>query len=106
MFLVINTKPKEGSPILTNHIFYKLPKDLKLKEVPIHADLKKAGSVFRLKLKSDYLVKNLYISHKSVSIHFSDNYFDLLPGREKEVEFEFKGEFSLDDLVYKMLVNE
>ena len=105
MFLIINTNPKKGSPILTNHIFYKLPKDLKLKEVPIQADLQKAGNVFRLKLKSEYLVKNLYISHKSVSIHFSDNYFDLLPGRAKEVEFEYKGEFSVDDLVYKMLVN-
>lgn len=33
-----------------------------------------------IKIESDKLLKNLFIDHRDYYVHFSDNYFDVVPG--------------------------
>lgn len=33
-------------------------------------------------MSSDYVIRNLYISHKEMYIKLSDNYFDVVPGED------------------------
>lgn len=72
---------------------------------PKFLDLPKDGSIelksttldngdFLYSLKSDLLVKNLFIEAEGIDGIFSDNYFDLLPGEEYSISFspEKKGD--------------
>jgi len=106
LYMEIKIISKTVNASLSDHLFYKLPKDLKLKATEVNPVLEKTNGGYRLKVKSNYLVKNLYISSKIGSIHFNDNYFDLLPEKEKVIEFDSKESISISDLNFKMLVNQ
>jgi beta-mannosidase len=42
---------------------------------------------FAVRLKTDRLAKNLFLSAEGMDGFFSDNYFDLLPGEEMRIVF-------------------
>jgi len=106
IFRQVKANSKSESAKLTDHIFYRLPKYLTLNEVELTKSLMKTPTGYNLKISSGSLVKNLYISHKKSYIHFSDNYFDLLPGETKEVQFSAFEPIDISDLDFKMLLNE
>ena len=106
VFIQVRAISNSANASLSDHLFYKLPRDLKLVKTEVNPALEKINSGYRLKIKSPTLIKNLYISSKRRATHFSDNYFDLLPGEEKLIEFDSKESISISDLSFKMLVNE
>jgi beta-mannosidase len=61
--------------------YFTSPKNLKL-QVP-KLDIIYQPVIYGLKIKSDVLVKNIYLQSNDNS--FSENYFDLEPGEEKEI---------------------
>ena len=72
--------------IAKNLHYFKSPKDLDLPDVGLKSEIAKSEEGFTIKISSDILAKNVYL-FSSLDGHFSDNYFDLLPGEEKTVSF-------------------
>ena len=83
-------------------LFYLVkPKNLKLRQSYIEQNISKTKSGFSISLSSQTLQKNIFL-HSNIKGHFSDNYFDLLPGEIKKIQFKTKSK-SLDDLKIKTL---
>ena len=84
--------------VLTSNIYYSLPlKDLQLPKPNIQKEILKTVEGYHITLKTDKLAKNVFLSINEDG-HFSDNYFDLLPGEEKRLIFKSR---KLTDLVEK-----
>jgi beta-mannosidase len=68
-------------------------KDLKLPKDPeIKATITPTGKgQVELKLSTNKLAKNVYLSFAGTQGFFSDNYFDLLPGNEVSITFTASG---------------
>jgi beta-mannosidase len=78
-----------GDDVLAEDILYFRPvKDLVLPQASVTTTVKNLGDAFAIGLSSPVLVKNLYLSFENVDGVFSDNYFDLLPGKPTVVRFK------------------
>ena len=78
-----------GTETLAEDILYFRPvKDLVLPAASPATTIKDLGGEFAIGLSSPSLVKNLYLSLSEGDGFFSDNYFDLLPGKAKIVRFK------------------
>ena len=84
-----------------SYFYLAKPKDLKLKKAQIEQFISKTDTGFKITLKSTTLQKNVFLYTK-IKGHFSDNYFDLMPNTEVEIEFETKNK-SLNNLKIKTL---
>ncbi len=72
--------------IIARELFFvDLPKNLNLPKPEIDVDIHKKGGKWIVELKSDQLIRNVYLSFEGYDTHFSDNYFDLLPGETIKV---------------------
>ncbi len=67
------------------------PRNYRQLPVALGRKLEKEGSGWVLCLSSPVFVKNLMIASDSGDWHFSDNYFDMLPGREYRIALEGVG---------------
>ncbi|HUJ96303.1 MAG TPA: glycoside hydrolase family 2 protein [Terriglobales bacterium] len=85
-----------NKPVSNNLLFLAPPKELQLPAPKITNELSQSGSAYRLKLASDVLAKDVYVSFGDLDATYSDNYIDLLPGQP--VEIEVKSPASLDQL--------
>jgi beta-mannosidase len=68
------------------HYFVK-PKNLDLKQPEITIDISKHSNYRLISISAKYLVKNLYLESANIPGKFSDNFFDVLPGKETKVYF-------------------
>lgn len=90
--IVLDVKIVDNGKMLDSEYFYFVPeKELKLDQPTIAIASKKEGGLITLKLETDVLARNIVLNYPGVDGHFSDNYFDLMPGKVKEVTFEQKG---------------
>lgn len=85
--------------------YFAEPKDLKLPEAEPDFMITKEGENILITIKSDKLVKNLMLIDGKENGHFSNNYFDVLPGEEVTVSIkstlspeQFKEDFRWLDL--------
>lgn len=84
---LISLKITSDERIIAEKIFYFVkPKELKLYEPQINLIIEKSDSCYNINISSNVLAKNVFIE-SSIYGKFSDNYFDLLPGEEKTIEF-------------------
>ncbi|MCX6309155.1 MAG: glycoside hydrolase family 2 protein [Bacteroidia bacterium] len=67
--------------------FFTQPKNLKLPTPNIVSKVVKQGTNWQIKLKTTTLAKNLFLNFAGIEGFFSDNYFDLLPGKERTLQF-------------------
>lgn len=74
-------------PIATSNYFFVKPKELSLPASQLEIDVTKYEKGYKLSLTSDVLEKNVFL-HINENGRFSDNFFDLLPMKEKIVYFE------------------
>ena len=82
----------KGNITIADNIYYLAkPKKLNLSKPEISHEIKKTESGFSIILKTNTLAKNIYLSIDSDGT-FSDNYFDLIPGKSKEVNLKSKEE--------------
>lgn len=78
-----------GDDVLAEDILYFRPvKDLALPQASVSTTIKNLGDAFSIALSSPVLVKNLCLSVDDIDGVFSDNYFDLVPGRPAVVRFK------------------
>ncbi|MHA7059704.1 glycoside hydrolase family 2 protein [Aquimarina sp. M1] len=72
----------------SNAIFYfNKPKDLKLLPQAISKKMTKVDAGYEITLSSTTLQKDVFL-YSDGKGHFSDNYFDVLPNKEKILIFE------------------
>ena len=84
--LVFSTKLQNDTETLATKDFYFLPeKQLTFPAVEISKMLVKNGEQYSIQLKSAKLAKAVFLSLPAKEGHFSDNYFDLLPGETKAI---------------------
>ncbi|RPI59323.1 MAG: hypothetical protein EHM44_12300 [Ignavibacteriales bacterium] len=77
----------DGNEQISQKIFYFVkPKDLSLFKPEIKISIEKQDDHFLLVLLSDVLAKNVFVDCNAEG-KYSDNYFDLIPGEEKTIEF-------------------
>lgn len=71
---------EDGKPISRNLVFFALPKDLRLPQPHVHAQLIPAATGYTLTLAADALARDVWVSFGDLDTDLSDNSFDLLPG--------------------------
>ncbi len=103
--LVMDIKLLENDSVLSSNIFYFLyPKDLKLPEVKLNVEVSENNEKL-IKISSNNLAKGVYLNIPDQEVVFSDNYFDLLPGEEKQITISGEGKFNTDSLQIMYLNN-
>ncbi len=77
----------EGKQVSSNEIFFRPFKDLTLPKPQIATSVRRTRGGFTIAFKTDKFAKDVYVSVENESGTFSDNYFDLIPGKIVEIEF-------------------
>jgi len=78
---------KEQHIIVENIYFFVSPKDLYLDNPDINYEVKRTSKGYSLDLTCTSFAKDIFLSVDNSDGFFTDNYFDLLPGERKTVEF-------------------
>ncbi|MBN1406978.1 MAG: glycoside hydrolase family 2 protein [Calditrichaceae bacterium] len=85
-----------------NRLYFDRTKNLDLPKPEIKIDLYNIKSGYEISLISNMLVKNLFLSHGDEAVFFSDNYFDLIPGKPVQINCtcnldikDFKNKFKM-----------
>jgi beta-mannosidase len=76
----------DGKVISTNEYFFEAFKNLNLPTPQIKVDAVSTATGYKLTVTSDKLAKAVYLSNKTEGF-FSDNFFNVLPGKPVEIEF-------------------
>lgn len=79
--LLVLTLSREGEMITTNHFFFAKPKYLALPKAKINYQLETKEDHYRLTMVSSVLAKSVRIETPDPDATYSDNFFDMLPGR-------------------------
>jgi len=78
-----------NNSVISNNLFYFKPiKDIDLPKPEVKFEISKASEGFEISLATNKLAKNVYMTIGDEEGFFSDNYFDLLPGKEVKVKLE------------------
>jgi len=83
--LVISVK--DEAKINPSYVYFKDIKDLQLPKPTITNTVTQTKTGYVVTVTSDKLAKNIYLQTEKNG-YFTDNYFDLLPGESKTVEFK------------------
>lgn len=73
--------------VSTSEYYFAPFKDLKFEKPTITREISSTDRVFKIRLTSDRVAKAVYLSTTQEEGSFSDNYFTLIPGSVKEIEF-------------------
>ena len=76
-----------GRVVSSNRLFFRPFKELQLPSPRVTTDAARTRGGFTVTLKSDRVARAVYLSAEGLDGAFSDNYFDLIPGKEVKVEF-------------------
>jgi len=87
----------DGKAVSTNDYFFVPFKELSFSKPAITSEAVPTRGGFSVKLSTDKFAKAVYLSIPDHDGFFSDNYFNLVPGREVTVEFHSRVPLSLKD---------
>ncbi len=84
--VLLSVRLMENGQMIDRALHYFVsPKELLLPDPEITVDVTKTKGGLLIDIKTDKLVKNLFLINDSIERHFSDNFFDLPAGERKEV---------------------
>lgn len=83
-----------GKVVSSNEVYFAPYKDATLPTPQITFEATQIRNGFKLVVSTDKLARGVYLSTKNAGF-FSDNYFDLLPGKPIELEFRTKAKVTL-----------
>ncbi|MDB2321949.1 glycoside hydrolase family 2 protein [Flavobacteriaceae bacterium] len=87
---------------ISNNIYYLTKfKDIILTKPLIEYEINELINTFEVSLTSKNLVKNIFVDIAS-SQNFSDNYFDMIPGKEYKISINKDESLTLDDIKRKI----
>lgn len=78
----------DGKSASSNLLYFDKIKNLNLPETEIRYKIIVAENLYDIELTADKIAKNVYLSVVGDEGFFSDNYFDLLPGRSKSISYK------------------
>lgn len=84
--LLVFTLEHNGQEITSNHLFFARPKDLEFPKPEIISTIRKINDKYRVDISSKTLVKNLCIEVPDPAASYSDNFFDVLPGKTHTIQ--------------------
>jgi beta-mannosidase len=87
----------KGRAVSSNSYFFEPYKNLSVQAAHVTTDVVPTPHGFKIILASDKFAKAVYLSAMGADGVFSDNYFDLLPGKKIEVEFRTRSPLPLKD---------
>jgi beta-mannosidase len=97
--LLVNEK------IVSSHDYFFAPfKELKVSKPAITSEVVRTRGGFSVKLASDKFAKAVYLAVPEHDGFFSDNYFNLAPGREMTVEYRSRVPLSLEEFRQRLQV--
>ena len=86
--ILLHTTLKNSSgELAANNYYFRKPKELALPNAAISYKIEKQGSNYEVTLSSSQLARFVTLSVGEGNIIFSDNYFDLLPGKPRKISF-------------------
>jgi beta-mannosidase len=92
-----------GKTVSQNEYFFKPFKELSLDRPAIKTEINQSANGFKIVLSTDKLAKSVYLSGFTEGF-FTDNYFNLIPGKNVEIEFRTKQKMSVDEFRGKLKV--
>jgi beta-mannosidase len=102
VFLDCELRIGSGKLVSSNRLFFRPFKELQLPTPHVTTDAARARGGFTVTLKSDRFARAVYLSAEGADGAFSDNYFDLIPGREVKVEFRARRTVSPEEFRAKL----
>ncbi|MFA7076433.1 MAG: glycoside hydrolase family 2 protein [Candidatus Izemoplasmatales bacterium] len=103
-FLYVSLQINE-SIVSENTVFFLPDKHLLLKKANISLTLTKNNDNYNLDFITNTLAKFVEVKKINEDIVFSDNYFHLIPGKIKTIEFKSTKNFSIDSIKINSLVD-
>lgn len=85
-----------GKTVSQNEYFFKPFKELNISKPNIKTEITPTANGFNIKISTDSLAKSVYLSGFTEGF-FSDNYFNLIPNKNVEIEFRTKQKMSADE---------
>lgn len=82
---VVRAELRTGRRLYTNNCFLVQQKQMDYPDAKVTRRVKPADGGYEVTLQSDCFVRGLYLSVEGELLHFSDNFFDLLPGEPRTV---------------------
>jgi beta-mannosidase len=98
VFLFVELKDN-GKTLSSNTVFFAPAKKLNLPKPDIDVAVTKSKEGVTISLQSGKLAKNVFLSTDKFAGFFTDNYFNLIPGRK--IEIEFKTEQAVDGKTFE-----
>ena len=68
-----------------NNYFLVQQKTMNYPKATLHCKVDRAGGEYDVTVRSDNLARGVYLSVEGETAHFSDNFFDLMPGETRTV---------------------
>ena len=105
--MVFETVLKAGNEVISGNLYYFVDcKKLQLAEASLKKDISKVGeNEYEVILSTDYLVKNVALYSSNSEGSFSDNFFDMIPGKKYKIRYTGKAD-NLEESLYLMSVYE
>lgn len=94
-FLLVELKTN-GAIISQNEYFFKPFKETSFSKPEIKTEIAATKDGFKILLSTDKTAKSVYLSGFTEGF-FSDNYFNLIPGKNRAIEFRTKQKMSADE---------
>jgi beta-mannosidase len=93
-----------GKPVSTHDYFFAPFKELTFSKPTITPEVKPTRGGFTVKLTTDKFAKAVYLAVAEKDGFFSDNYFNLAPGKEVTVEFHSREPLSLEQFKERLQI--
>ena len=101
-FLLVELK-SNGKLVSQNEYFFKPFKEMAFSKPEIKTKISATKDGFKISLSTDKMAKDVYLSGFTEGF-FADNYFDLIPNRNVEIEYRTTQKISVDDFRQKLKV--
>lgn len=87
--LVFSALFRQDENMAASNVYYFVPpKDMTLPDPRLQVDVQPVSTGFEITVFTSKLARNIYLYADDIEGHFSDNFFDLLPGETVTVTFE------------------
>lgn len=100
--IFLEARLKVNEETSSNLYYFHPPKQLDLPDPEFEYKIEKDSGLWVVILSSTVLIKSVYLEFEDLEGNFSDNFFDLLPGAEKQVSFP-RAENSTDQPKLKVM---
>ncbi|OYT16358.1 MAG: hypothetical protein B7C24_08120, partial [Bacteroidetes bacterium 4572_77] len=87
----------EDNLLSSNILYFSKIANLNLPVPNIKYNIEQSDNGFIISMATDKLAKNIFLSTEKIEGKFSDNYFDLLPNQNVEIEFVTTTHISMNE---------